>query len=333
MNSSLIINNCSLIEGDVILTIAIPTYKRFSLLKETLRSVFDLKFNIPIEVIIVDNDPENVDLAIKEMQEFLGYKFKYYKNESNYGAAGNWNRCLELAIGQFITLLHDDDLLCENFPYEIESYFNSLEKLECAPMIGFDAHVLEQRDACSKVKVGFIYTLVKNIYQKYKNMRTMNDYQFKDLQSFIFSGSYVSTLGVVMDRKKALAISGFDNSWYPVIDCEFYIRWIRAYGDVIYKNVKVSKYRILQNDSMKQEVIRDVIKKSYELRMKVHNEEHNLVGIDKFAKIMKKIEDYTWNMKWRKGNEYKINILDVAKLLLLKLNCILHIRKINLMRK
>ncbi|WP_016604293.1 glycosyltransferase, partial [Yersinia pestis] len=89
------------------------------LLKETLKSVFSLEFNIPVEVIVVDNDPEHPELVLSEMAEFERYDFIYYKNIENYGMFGNWNQCLNLGRGKLITILHDDDLLCANFPREL----------------------------------------------------------------------------------------------------------------------------------------------------------------------------------------------------------------------
>ncbi|WP_404273521.1 glycosyltransferase family 2 protein [Yersinia similis] len=300
MNSNLIINNY-FNEDDVILTIAIPTYKRFPLLKETLQSVFNLKFSISVEIIVVDNDPENTDLAIEEMRDFLTYKFKYYKNESNYGAAGNWNRCLELGRGQLITILHDDDLLCENFPAQLDKYLNKFDGFYNIPMVGFGAYFLEQRHESNKVEIGFFYRGLRNIYNKYRQLIVTEGHEERvDLQNYIFSSHYIATLAVVMDRKKALAINGFDNYWYPIIDYEFYIRWIRFHGDVVYINTKVSKYRILENSCMQPDVINGVIDKNYELRMKIFNEEHGLVGVDKFAEIMREIEKTTWNINWKK---------------------------------
>lgn len=329
MESFAIINKEISNSKDIILTIAIPTYKRFHLLKETLRSVFNLKFNISVEIIIVDNDPEQKDLAINEMAEFSNKEFKYYKNIENYGAAGNWNRCLELGKGKFITILHDDDFLCDNFSTEIEGYLASYQNNDSIPMIGFNASTLDQRARNKKVKLNLLYLLGKKTFDIYKRLRVSNEIVSKDLKDFIFSGCYVSTLGVVMDREKALLISGFDNTWYPIIDCEFYVRWIRNYGNVMYKDVKVSKYRMLDNDSMRPEVINAVIEKSYDLRMKIHNENSHLTGISEFAEIMKKIEQYTWNMKWRKGNEYKVTVFDIIKLFSLKVRCILHVRNDN----
>jgi hypothetical protein len=42
-----------------------------------------------------------------------------YKNEFNIGLYGNWNKCLTLAKGKWITILNDDDLLENNFLTEV----------------------------------------------------------------------------------------------------------------------------------------------------------------------------------------------------------------------
>jgi len=84
-------------------------------LKETLNSVFALNFSFPVEILIVDNDPEQIDLALKEMAEFSGKEFTFYKNDQNLGMFGNWNQCLSLAKGKYITILHDDDILLKEF--------------------------------------------------------------------------------------------------------------------------------------------------------------------------------------------------------------------------
>ena len=98
-------------------TIAIPTFKRSNLLKETLDSVFaqehiDTSFN----VIVVDNNPERGDDTEKLMELYKNRdNISYYKNTENLGMIGNWNRCFLLAATKYVILLHDDDLLEPDF--------------------------------------------------------------------------------------------------------------------------------------------------------------------------------------------------------------------------
>lgn len=322
MNSTCIINND--VENDFLLTIAIPTYKRFDLLREALSSVFALNFTIPVEVIIVDNDPNDSERAILEMEEFLDNKFKYYKNEVNYGMTGNWNRCLELGKGKLITLLHDDDLLCGNFPIEIESYLSSIETIDDFAMIGFSAEILDQRVSYSQGFSDKVYKICRQGLHYFRRIFSSKRIVSLSLQNHITLASYVATLGVVMNREKALAISGYSNDWYPTIDNEFYVRWIRTYGNVLFKNVIVGKYRILANYSTRPEVIKSSIDKCYELRMKIFNEEPNLIGIDKLARLTRKIEEHTANINWKAGHQ--VSLLQTLKILLLKVRWLLLVK-------
>lgn len=104
------------------LSIAIPTYRRFDLLAEALSSALAQRFEIPIEILIVDNDPDNDAVALDAMHVFMDQPVSYYKNDTNVGMVMNWNRCLELARGEYVTILHDDDLLEPGFAEEVNRH-------------------------------------------------------------------------------------------------------------------------------------------------------------------------------------------------------------------
>lgn len=98
-----------------LVTIAIPAYKRHWL-SEAIESALAQDYS-NIELLIVDDhSPQN----LKEVVEpYLADKrVKYLYNEKNLGKKSivhNWNRCLELASGEFFVLLCDDDVLMPNF--------------------------------------------------------------------------------------------------------------------------------------------------------------------------------------------------------------------------
>ena len=77
------------------ITIAIPTYKRNSLIKDTIDSVLkQINFD-NYEVIIVDNDDNFNNKELENIiNEYKNKKISYYKNEKNIGMFGNWNRCI-----------------------------------------------------------------------------------------------------------------------------------------------------------------------------------------------------------------------------------------------
>lgn len=102
-----------LIQG--LVTIAIPAYKD-KWLAEAIESALNQDYE-DIELIIVDDhSPYGLE---KIVVPYLNDKrVRYYYNEKNLGKESivlNWNRCLELAQGEFFVLLCDDDILKPNF--------------------------------------------------------------------------------------------------------------------------------------------------------------------------------------------------------------------------
>lgn len=88
------------------LSVCIPTYNRAALVSETIESVLTQQ-NDDVEVIVVDDasNDETASLA----QEWVARGVRYYRNDTNLGMVGNWNRCIELARGNAVWILHDDD--------------------------------------------------------------------------------------------------------------------------------------------------------------------------------------------------------------------------------
>ena len=96
-------------------TIAIPTYKRATLLKEAIDSAINQTGYEFYDIIVVDNDPERGCETERLLLSYNDKRITYYKNSENIGMAGNWNRLFELAIGDYVVMLHDDDLILSSF--------------------------------------------------------------------------------------------------------------------------------------------------------------------------------------------------------------------------
>lgn len=99
------------------LSLIIPTYQKFSYLKETISL---LKENFPeAEIIVVDDGSEDETYKIKEI-----FEIKYLKNLKNQGKGESLRRGFKEATGDFL-IFTDDDL-----PYGIESISQILEELK-----------------------------------------------------------------------------------------------------------------------------------------------------------------------------------------------------------
>jgi glycosyltransferase involved in cell wall biosynthesis len=245
-----------------ILSIAIPTFKRFDLLKETLNSVFALSFSVPVEILVVDNDPDNQEQAISAISQYSNDSFTYYKNTENLGMYGNWNQCLSLAKGKYITILHDDDLLLTEFAEQM----NTLLQNGALPhdLIGFEISLLDQREnkpaVNARCRMSLTLLLRKLIPGKSFSVTE------KGIESLFFSNIFAGTLGVVINRELALSIGGFNSRYYPIADYDFWCRWVAHYGNIYIFANKVGLYRLLQNDTLRMDVREGFITGSTMLR-------------------------------------------------------------------
>lgn len=93
----------------ILMSLCIPVYNREALVSEAIRSA--LRQDIPnMEVVIVDNC--STDRTWDVIQEFTSdSRVRVIRNPTNLGLFGNFNRCLELARGEFIRFLCSDDRL------------------------------------------------------------------------------------------------------------------------------------------------------------------------------------------------------------------------------
>ena len=160
---------------NTLVTIAIPAYKK-TFLKEAIESALYQDYK-NIEVIIVnDKSPYN----LKEVIElFHDNRIQYYENEQNLGRhnpVNNWNRCVELAKGEFFTLLCDDDKLMPNFVSELLKLAERYQ--ECNV---FHARRIIKNELTGEISEDEIWPEWEDAYDLYKNKRwhTISEFLYR----------------------------------------------------------------------------------------------------------------------------------------------------------
>jgi glycosyltransferase involved in cell wall biosynthesis len=102
-------------------SIVIPTKNRLSLLKECVESILNQVFQ-DFEVIIVDDQSEDGTMAW--VQSLKSHKIKTIRNEW-FGDSGGRNTGIKHAVGRYITLIDDDDLVLETYLSDFYDYLKS----------------------------------------------------------------------------------------------------------------------------------------------------------------------------------------------------------------
>lgn len=181
-----------------LVSIAIPTYKRPDLLHEAIESALSQRECSPYEVIVIDNDQSSE--ILKVVGCFPSERITVYQNLSNIGMWGNMNRVLELARGEWILILCDDDLLKPNAIRAFERILLTHENEDIACIAGGVELLLsdEIMPIFNTRQPRIQFPLTKRLYSKEKLVCVESNMRLTDvpkLCSSFFRREYIKRLG------------------------------------------------------------------------------------------------------------------------------------------
>ena len=228
-------------------TIAVPTYRRSSILKETVESAINQHYEGKYVVIVVDNNPERGDETEIMMTQYKNHPMiSYYKNSENLGMAGNWNKCLLLSYSNRVILLHDDDIIS---PFLLQSFslsYTYLKENWCMVkpnMIKFNKR--------TDMQFGFPKRLCL--------IRLRPD-------NFFHGCSIGAPTGILLNRDVILKTGGYDQEVFPCFDYEMCVKLV---GDnslyTLSGNVPLGGYRVSCNESISEITMDMFYKTSYRI--------------------------------------------------------------------
>jgi glycosyltransferase involved in cell wall biosynthesis len=110
-------------------TICVPTYNSQETLTTTLESIVRQTYT-DMRILIVDN--ASSDLTVEIARDFAtrDSRIEIVRNDINLGGEGNFNKCIDLATGDFICIFHADDV------YEPDIVRREVQVFDADPSIG-----------------------------------------------------------------------------------------------------------------------------------------------------------------------------------------------------
>lgn len=232
-------------------TIAIPTFKRANLLKVALDSALNQKKYNCYDVIVVDNNSERNDETECLLLSYKDSKLSYFKNLENTGMAGNWNKLFLLAKGDWVVMLHDDDILLPLFLFECMS-------------------ILTKHSDIGLLKASS-FKWWDNQLEKVPLIDKTSDTLC--LRRLYYSSNYFGYVlgppsGCVFNKQKVYDLGGFNDSYNPSIDYYFVVLFSKFHKVYIYDKT-LSVYRYSVNESRKEHVINAFIKQDCNMMDKI----------------------------------------------------------------
>lgn len=231
------------------ITIAIPTFRRETLLVETIRTVLDQTKLAGVELLVVDNDPDSTchEHVLAMEPRLRDMAFRYYRNPANLGMFGNWNRCLALARAPLISILNDDDLLHPGFLATVLPVIRDHPQVEAAAC---SKRELDFRDGPPRLLQARPLTRVVHALLRFglSGRRSVRP------RHLFFTNVVGNSLGIIFRTITARELGGFIPDDYPTADYFFFARLMRR-GRFI-QLARIRAYiRIAENESANPETI------------------------------------------------------------------------------
>jgi glycosyltransferase involved in cell wall biosynthesis len=201
----------------------IPTYKGVRYLGAALESVLaqaPAAEEMQIEV-IDDGSPD--DLSRELVERIAGSRVAFFRKPRNEGLVANFNTCIERSRGEFVHILHDDDIVLPGFYAQMESALDADTSLGAA----FSRYVGIDGQARWRYVSPTLFESSRKIDRPALQLGRRN---------------FIRTPAIVVRRSTYERIGGFDPRVSHTADWEMWVR-IAAHTDVWYEDRPLALYR------------------------------------------------------------------------------------------
>ena len=213
-------------DGAVVkISVCLPLYNGAAYLRSAISSVLNQTL-ADLELVIVDDGSTDASASI--VSTFQDPRLRYVRNSVHLGLVGNWNRCLQLACGQFVCIFHQDDLMLP------DNLAEKVRVLDENPTVG-----LVYSDV---VQIGPQDELIAEHWhpQPESGAGVWPGRQY--FEELLLGGNTVCCPSAVARRKCFDDLGGFDSRLPLTADWEMWLR-IALFYDVAYLPTTLIKYR------------------------------------------------------------------------------------------
>lgn len=206
------------------ISICVPVYNGEAFLKECLDSCFAQEYT-NYEVVVCDDGSTDGSLGLIKEYQSRYPELRFHQNENNLGLVGNWNRCMELAKGEWIKFVFQDDYLGKDCLSEFSKHIKADTQILVS-----QRHFVLPIDADTEIKTYYSSTV-----------RTLENtcgikpfYTAKEISRAAIKNigmNFIAEPSLSLFRKSAVDTTGaFEPLLKQICDLEFMLRWASQYG-------------------------------------------------------------------------------------------------------
>lgn len=216
-------------------SVLIPTYNYARFLNEAIESVLNQTFT-DFELVIVDNN--STDNTKEVVDKYSNDKrLRYYKNETNIGIIGNFNKCLEYANGDYIKYLMADDLFHKQL---LEKFVAVMEEYPNVSLVTSYNEIFGTKKKQRRTQFNNLHSGEEIIHECLMNGR----------------GNMIGEPTSVMFRKKHLGSQGFNPEYTALTDLNLWLRLLTK-GDGFFIPEVLSYFRMHETQTTNLNLIKN----------------------------------------------------------------------------
>ncbi len=215
--------------GRIIYSIVIPAHNGEPFLRSAISSVLG-QSRTADEIIVVDDASKDGTADIAQASEFGG-RIKYYFNERSSGFVDAWNRAISKATGDFVAILHQDDVL---HPEYLEHMENAVRRYPQARHLYAACTYIDEND--------HITGMPPEPYSPEPVLYSGRQYAHNYLDGVISSRHIHRCPGVLTSRQLLLRECTYRKEAGHIADDDFFLR-VGTYTDVVGISQPLASFR------------------------------------------------------------------------------------------
>ena len=255
------------------LSYVITTFNRFDLLKRCVNSIARQKKSIEFTIVISDNNIDTINDFKKDPQKYNFFMDKpviYLVNKENIGGGANCNQAIFLSKTEYITVVHDDDVIHPMHTYFVNKILTEYPETK---YVSFGIYKIDMRKS-EDDELFFRKTIDKN--NKIEKIEAKK----------LYVNYYCQMHGALISRDAFLNVGGLGKA-SSMEDYVLTYKIYEKYGGFFW-NLKLYGYTILENDSLNNNIWNEILVEKYNLR-KYMKKQHNFNSIPNFIYLCRDI--------------------------------------------
>jgi glycosyltransferase involved in cell wall biosynthesis len=224
--------------AQALVSICIPTYQGSRWIRDSIAAALSQDYP-SVEVVV--SDDSSTDGTAEIAESYGNRRIRVVRSDRRLGMAGNWNRSVQLAEGDYIKFLMQDDLLDPTCVSRMAAV------LTRNPSVGFvfAVRTVEVEDPSDKRSVRLAHGFAK-LPERLGHLGEVNDGRaiFDAMRRTGFHGNWIGEPTVVMVRRDALRSVGlFNTRLRQLTDLEMWLR-LAFFFDVGFVPAPLATFRL-----------------------------------------------------------------------------------------